>query len=772
MAELFNQPVSGRSLGVTAFPNVITLGATWDRTLAERFGRAAGKEFRGKGLIANLGPTMNLIRTWHGGRSAETYAEESVLIAELAVPEVLGLQEQGVIATIKHYAANSQEISRIGEFPHMAGIDEHISEKALHEIYLPHFKAAVQRGRAGGVMCAYNRLNGEFPCNSKWLLGLLREWGFDGVIVPDATFAQRDAAAAARAGMDGANPVSEVSAAIKRGEVDAHFFDRKVYYTLVTRFRHGLYDNPAKGDENAVVSTPEHVKLAREIATSGIVLLKNTGGALPLDGAKSIAVIGADAGPDAVTMETGSAHVHVGKLDVPVDAIRARAGDSVRVDYSRGNAGIRALPSVPPSVLTPPGGKGNGLEGTYYGTPYYSTKVLTRIDPSIEFGANPGIPAPPPGTLVRKDVGANRFEPWSAQWTGTLTPPATGRYSFSLTGAGTAELFVDRKLVTTSQRADFSRVSVGTIELTAGRPASVLVKYDTRSAVLGAGIKLGWQPPDDRLAQAVEVAKRADVAVVFAGEQLGEGYDKLDLSLPGDQDALIDAVSAVNPRTIVVLHTSTPVAMPWIDRVAAVVEAWYPGQEAGASIASVLFGDVSPSGKLPVTFPRDATQGPAQHWLEYPGTGQTMVYAEGVFVGYRWYDAKNQEPLFPFGHGLSYTTFDYGDVAVTGAQAARTVQITVRNTGRKPGAEVVQLYIGMPAAADEPPKQLKGFEKVMLRPGESRTVSLPVPDESLRVFDEGSRTWRLFPGEYTVMVGASSRDIRQTGRFAVAVSAP
>jgi beta-glucosidase len=233
---------------------------------------------------------------------------------------------------------------------------------------------------------------------------------------------------------------------------------------------------------------------------------------------------------------------------------------------------------------------------------------------------------------------------------------------------------------------------------------------------------------------------------------------------------LIEAVAAVNPHTIVVLHTSTAVAMPWVDRVAAIIEAWYPGQEAGSSIAAVLFGDVNPSGHLPVTFPRDASQGPATHWWEYPGDGRTVAYTEGVLVGYRWYDAHAQQPLFAFGHGLSYTTFAVSDLTVSGAGAARKVSVVVKNAGPRAGAEVVQLYVGMPAAAAEPPRLLKGFQKVSLKPGESRAVALELPDDSLRIFDAGSGAWRLIGGTYRLMVGTSSRDIRQEATLNVGES--
>jgi beta-glucosidase len=263
--------------------------------------------------------------------------------------------------------------------------------------------------------------------------------------------------------------------------------------------------------------------------------------------------------------------------------------------------------------------------------------------------------------------------------------------------------------------------------------------------------------------EAIAAAKQSDVAVVFAAEQMGEGQDKVTLELPGGQDALIEAVAQANPRTVVVLHTSNPVSMPWLDKVAGVIEAFYPGQEAGSSIARVLFGDVNPSGRLAMTFPRDQHQGPASFFTEYPGDGMTANFDEGVLVGYRWYDAKGQEPLFPFGFGLSYTAFQYSDLQVSKSGDQTTVKVKVTNSGKAEGAEVVQLYIACPAAAEEPPKQLRGFDKVRLKPGESKTVAMTLNKDSLAAWDSDEHAFKVYPGAYTIMVGASSRDIRLKG---------
>ena len=781
----WNGPPQPRQSNVTAFPTVVTLAATWDRALARRFGVAVGEEFAGKGMSACTGPTINLMRTWHWGRSGETFGEDPFLMSELVVPEILGMQSQKVIAVVKHFAGNNQENTRTGVYPEYAGIDERITEKALNEIYYPHFKAAVEKGHNGAIMCAYNQINGVFSCNNPEVLGKLREWGFDGYIVPDAGFAQRSVLAAAKAGMDRVTPMEELDALIKSDQLPPYTLDRIVLHMMTPNFRLGIYDAPPTGTPDADVSTPAHVKLSQEIGSAGIVLLKNKANLLPLDAAKikSIAVIGDDAGPNVQVMETGSAHVVVGKVKPPLDAIRARAGADVRVSYTRGTLGIGPLPVLPASAVKPAAGEGQGLSAVYFNTADWSGKPMAeRIDATIDFSdvpvkelagtlsLNPAQPpAPPraaaPGAPPRGGAGRPRTI-WSARWTGTLTPPATGVYRFSVTGGGTAQLYVDNKAVVTMMRADFPMSAQGLVHLTALRPVRLELKYSSASNLLGRGLKLGWQPPDPAMvAEAVAAAKQSDVAIVFAAEEMGEGHDKLFLGLPGDQDNLIEAVTQANPRTVVVLHTSNPVAMPWLDRAAAVLEAWYPGQEAGPSLAPVLFGDVNPSGHLPMTFPASELQGPARHWTEYPGDGRTADFTEGVLVGYRWYDAKKEKPLFPFGFGLSYTTFQYSDLKIEGSGAERFVKLRVKNTGARPGAEVVQLYLGFPPEAAEPPLQLKGFEKIEVAPGETKAVELRLDRDAVSAFDEFEHRWRLYPGSYTVQVGGSSRDSRLAASF-------
>jgi beta-glucosidase len=759
-----------RGKNVTAFANAVTLAATWNRDLAGQYGQALGEEFVGKGSNSVLGPTINIMRTWHWGRNGETFSEDPYLTAELAVPEISALQQQKVLTVLKHYAGNNQENTRVGVMPDNAGIDARITAKALHEIYLPAFQAAVDRAHTGAIMCSYNQVNGKFSCNNPELLGYLREWGFDGFIAPDAAFALRDPLTAALAGVT--RGVNTASALVKEDKLTQTAMDRMVYYNILPYFRLGIYDSPSQGKPDADVSTPEHQALARQMAEEGAVLLKNRGPVLPVDVAKvkSIAVIGDDAGPHVTAVLNGSGHVFVTKMSVPVDAIAARAGSAVKVVYEPGTPGIGPLPAVPANVLKPSLGDGEGLLASYYSSgDATGVPVVTRVEAGVQAPEPPAevnpAPTPPPQRPPGgRGGGRGARRPWSVRWTGTLNPPTSGRYRFSLTGAGTAQLYVDNVAVATIMRADFSQTVQGAIDLKSRRAVPIEVKFSNISAVLGAGVQLGWQPPDpEMMAKAVAAAKQADVAIVFAAEQLGEGQDKVTLPLPADQDSLIAAVAAANPRTIVVLHNSNPVAMPWLDRVAAVIEAFYPGQEAGSSIARLLFGDANPSGKLAMTFPANEYQGPGSMFLEYPGDGITVNFDEGVFVGYRFYDAHNQTPLFPFGFGLSYTTFRYSDLQVSPSR----VSVKVMNSGTREGAEVLELYLGFPPEAGEPPKQLKGFEKLRLKPGESKVATMTLDNNSISAWDSDTGKWRIYPGSYGVMVGSSSRDIALTGSFAI-----
>jgi len=753
----FPGPPPPSAMGVTAFPNEIALAATWDRSRAAGFGKALGEEWRGKGSSEIIAPTLNIMRTWHWGRSAETFGEDPFLNGQMAAAEVSAIQKEHVIAMIKHFAGNNQDSDRVGHFPDFTGINEIIPEKALHEIYYPGFREAIQTGGAAGAMCAYNQINGTFACNNAKLLGELSGFGFAGAVTPDAVFALHDPLLAIQAGVTYVGSDKTLREMFAQSQLTEQTLDRMLYGVFYPLFKLGIYDSPGTGKPAARVTTSEHQALSRGVIGEGSVLLKNQDGLLPIsaDKVKSIAIIGIAAGPQAVIGEEGPT-VYVEKLSVPAEALISRAGAQIQSSYYNVGAGIRPLPPVSADVFTPSGGPGHGLTAAYFRSSDLSGEpAVTRTDAGIDLN---GLPAPELGTEVRS-FGPPKLS-WSARWSGSLTPPTTGEYVFSLDGAGSAELLLDGQPVAHLEKVNFKSTAFGVVHLTAGRAVKIIVEHSNDYALLGSTLHLGWYPPHpDEMNAALAAAKAADVAVVFAGEQLGEGMDKTSLGLPGNQDELIEAVASRNPHTIVVLNTSTPVAMPWLEKVSAVLEASYPGQESGAGTAAVLFGDVDPGGRLPMTFPASPDQGPGVKPESYPGLDGSAQFSEGILVGYRWYDQHQQAPLFPFGYGLSYTDFQYDDLDVRRAGNAVWLTVTVKNVGKRAGSDVVQVYVAEPQDAREPPSQLKGFEKVFLKPGESSKVNIKIPAERLAAWNEQTHAWQLWKGAYEFKVGQSSRQI-------------
>jgi beta-glucosidase len=481
------------------------------------------------------------------------------------------------------------------------------------------------------------------------------------------------------------------------------------------------------------------------------VLLYNRSAALPLPAAlTSLAVIG-PAGTDAFPGVSGSTYVDPGTWTTPLHAIRARAGGSVKVTHAQGTKGDVPLTTIPSSALRT-ATETAGLTGTYFaGADATGTVLTTRTDATVDFTTAPvdGLPGV-----------------WSAKWTGTLTPTVTGLHRFSLLPAGTATLKINGTTVASGTRqmrrfflGPYDYPLHGTAELTAGRPVTVELTYTNATAEPGTcGLTLGWQP-DSLIPAAVAAARTADAAVVFVNRVAGEAMDHERLELPGDQNQLVSAVAAVNPRTIVVLNTDGPVATPWLSDVEAVIQAWYGGRAMGTALAAVLFGDTDPSGRLPVTFPADAGQGPGTTPATYPGTNGTVSYEEGIAIGYRYYDAKGQQPRFPFGHGLSYTTFTHGALEAAYDRTAKhlTLSVTVTNTGRRQGTDVVQVYATLPAAADAEPRRLVAFQKMTLPPAGSQRITLTIPAQDLMVWKAGA--WTLVPGSYTLATARSSRDL-------------
>jgi beta-glucosidase len=772
--QLTDGPVGVRFQGpATAFPATIALAATWERGLAREEGIALGSEAKAKDQDVLLAPALNIDRVPMNGRTFEYYSEDPYLTSRMVVESVRGIQSEGTIAAAKHYLANNQEVNR-------GQVSAKVSERALREIYLPGFEAAVREANVGCVVAAYNKVNGTYCTQNEQLLTdtLKNEWGFEGFVVSDWG-ATHSTVRAANAGLDLEMPTGEyfddgLRRAVLAGEVGTATLDDKVRRILRQMVLSGALDGRKKGGPGEA-NTPRHQAIARRIASEGIVLLKRQGSTLPLDHQElnSIAVIGPKA--DAAKVGGGGSSEVVPPYSVsPLDGIRGRAGSGILVEYA---AGEEQFPPVPSSALAPPGAiKGeSGLRGDYFNNAQFLGRpVLTRIDEQINFGVGSG--------AMTQELGKDNF---SVRWTGTLTAPTTGTYTLALTSDDGSYLYLDDELVIDNGGEHAVRVRSYRVELEASRPYRVRIDYFDSAA--DSSVVFWWRTPNeqDPVDLAVELARRSDVAIVIATDDSTEGMDRDSLELPGRQNELISAVASANDRTVVVLRTGGPVLMPWIKEVPNVLEAWYAGMEEGNAIASVLFGDLNPSGKLPVTFGMRPKDYPTNTQEQYPGVNGIADYSEGIFVGYRHFDQQGIEPLFAFGHGLSYTSFDYRNLSLRTKQASREqtvsgndsarpssltidVDAEIQNVGPREGAEVVQVYVRAPdKSAPMPPKQLKGFQKVFLEAGQTEHVSFHFDERALCYWDTVAHGWVVQNGSYQIMVGSSSRDIRLLGSFSI-----
>ena len=633
----------------TAFPALTCLAATWNPEMSALYGKSIGEEARYREKDILLGPGVNIYRTPLNGRNFEYMGEDPYLSLRMVVPYIEEVQKNGVAACVKHFALNNQEA-------HRHGIDVEVDDRALNEIYLPAFKAAVQEGGAWAVMGAYNKYKGEHCCHNRYLLNdiLKRDWAFDGVVVSDWG-GTHDTKQAAENGLDmefgswtdglswgASNAYDNYYLAapyldmLRKGEASTATLDDKARRVLRLIFRTAMNTRKPFGSLNS----PEHLAAARRIAGEGMVLLKNEGGVLPIDlgRAKTIAVVGENA-IKMMTVGGGSSSLKVRHEYTPLEGIRAAAAGKAEVIYERGYVG---------------------------------------------------------------DV--------------------TGDYNGVKTGQDLSESRSEAQLI----------------------------------------------------ADAAAAARKAD-AVIFVGglnksnHQDCEGDDRLQYGLPYAQDKVIGALAEANPNLAVVIVSGNAVAMPWIDRVPAVLEAWFSGSEAGNALADVVFGAVNPSGKLPFTFPVRLEDNGAHALGEYPGADK-VKYNESIFVGYRWHDKEQLKPLFAFGHGLSYTAFAVGNVKADRTTLAPNgsirISADVTNTGDRAGAEVVQLYIGdEQSSLPRPVKELKGFQKVSLNPGQTQTVTFEITPGMLQYYDDAKGAWVAEPGAFTAYVGAASDDIRGTVEF-------
>lgn len=755
------------------FPCGTALGATWNVALVERVGQALGEETRAKGAQVLLAPTVNIHRTPLAGRNFEAFSEDPTLTARLAVAYVRGVQSRDVGCSIKHFVCNDSEHER-----HTISSD--VDPRALREIYLPPFEAVVREARPWSVMSAYNRINGVYACDHRELLEdvLRREWGFDGFVVSD-WFGLQSTAEAVVAGNDlempgpGIHRREKLLEAVRAGALDEKAVDACARRMLAARERAGLLGAGAGPGPERAEDRPEHRALAREAARESMVLLRNERSLLPFDpGAlRSLAVIGPNA--DVARVHGGgSCRVEPHYEVSPLQGIRARLGEGVDVRFEPGCSAHRAIPPLDgrwTRADSDPVAEGVSV-AFFDGLACEGEPVLSRVSRRVDF------------QWLGQFHEAVDPASFSVRVGGVFTAPADGTYTFSLVTAGRARLFLDEREVidawTQQERGD-AFYGMGSAEQThdavlrAGQVVALRAEYSKEGAPVMGGLRIGClrRLPEDALAQALRAAADADAAVVVVGLDADwetEGRDRPSMALPGEQAELVRRVAVANPRTAVILNAGSPVdCAPFLDTVPAALVCWYPGQELGNALAELLFGDVCPSGRLPQTWPVRIEDTPA--FLHYPGERGHVAYGEGVFVGYRSFDARRIEPRFPFGHGLSYTSFAYGALAPARERIRSgedlPVALDVTNTGERAGQEVVQLYVSdLEASVARPPAELAAFAKVALEPGETRRVELVVPARAFAFWDPAAGDWTAEPGAFELRAGASSRDVRSRAR--------
>jgi beta-glucosidase len=796
----WNEALHGvaRSGLATVFPQAIGFAATWDDSLVFRMASVISDEARAKheeyvrhdqrqryqGLTI-WSPNINLFRDPRWGRGQETYGEDPFLTGHIAVQFIRGLQGDDpqyykTIATVKHFAVHS------GPEPERHSFDAVVSERDLRETYLPQFETAIKEGKPYSLMCAYNRVDGEAACGSDLLLGILRrDWKFPGYIVSDCGAiddmyqGHKVVATASEAAALGVKHETDLDCfgrvypklveAVQKGEIGEKEIDASVRRLLVARMKLGMFDAPEHlrwaQIPFSVLDQPAHRELARQVARESIVLLKNDRNTLPLrKDLRTIAVIGPNANQWRMLLGNynGIPKEPVTPLRGVSDVLKANGG---RVLYALGSdlaEGFPVLSTAPSTVLRTPDGQ-PGLRAEYFASKSLSgTPAYTATDSVVEADWAEAAP--------RADMDGNDF---GVRWSGTFTPPSTGAYRLGVIGTMRFQLVLDDSVVARSvypQRDDEfpdPRLSqtdpAKPLQLEGGR--AYRLRLEAAESYGEAQAQLVWAPPSGPLEEAaVAAAQQADAVVLFLGltanlegEEMRvqipgfRGGDRTAIDLPAPQQQLLEKVVAVGKPTVLVLLNGSALAVNWAQQhVPAIVEAWYPGQAGGTAIADVLFGDYNPAGRLPVTFYRSVSDLPA--FEDYAMKGRT----------YRWFTGT---PLYPFGHGLSYTSFAYGNLRTSVERVAASgtidVSVDVRNSGSVAGDEVVQLYVSHPASAiPRAIKDLRGYRRVSLKPGERRTVRFAVPASSLAYWDEGRHRWIVETAPVKLQAGASSADIR------------
>ncbi|MBK7822915.1 MAG: glycoside hydrolase family 3 C-terminal domain-containing protein [Tessaracoccus sp.] len=776
---------------------------------AHEYGSIIGAECHATDHNVSLGPAVDIARVPVGGRTFESYGEDPVLTSRIGVAFVQGVQSHGVQACAKHYAINNQE-------DHRSSVNAVIDERTMHELYLPSFEALIQEGEVASMMASFNRINGEFACDNATLLrDILRDrFGFRGWIMSDYG-ANHSTATAANAGLDQEQPGEghwggQLWHAWNNGEVSEAVLDEKVRNILRPLVGMGQIENLAVIEEFDVDG---HHDVAQRIAEEGMVLLRNDG-VLPLSGVRKVALIGPDV--DGVGAQGGGSSMVRGTKGVsPVEGLRNALGNDVEIALAYGSDPVTPgalLPgpdAIPSSFFRTPDGE-RGLRGEFWtNTTLDGDPFLVRNEAPVEFNLGfhnfPGFNASSP--RYERLPGELNGQ-CSMRFTGTLTVPVTGVYDFAITHLGSYSFSLDgvSYAAEKTEREPEGAAPVApmagsgfagsgglnggggdgatttewiSLTLEAGHAYDFQFDYaaddPSQGFLLGPRVRLGWVPPQGVFAPEVEeaaaLARDADVAVVVVRTYEAEADDRPHMGLPSGQDDMVKAVLATGTPTVLVLMTGSPIdTTKWDGQPAALLQAWFPGQAQGDALARVLIGAAEPGGRLPVTIPASIDDTPAADKRTYPGVDGSVYYDEGVFVGYRAVSADGPAPAYHFGHGLGYTTFGYADLEVSEGEGddVATVAVTVTNTGEREGSEVVQVYVGeLPVPVKTPERQLAGFSKVRLAPGASQRVEIAVPLRAVSYFDADAHDWASASGEVTLLVGASSNDIRLSGGVAV-----
>jgi len=771
--KMADGPLGVRNFGpATAMAGGISLAATWNSAIAERVGTELGRDSRAKGVHFLLAPGVNIYRAPMNGRNFEYFGEDPFLASRMAVSYINGVQSQGVSATIKHFLGNNSEFDR-----HKT--DSIIDERTLREIYLPTFEAGVKEAKVGALMDSYNLANGQHMSQNKYFLTdvLKKEWGFNGLVMSDWS-ATYDGVEAANAGQDLEMPSGlhmnreALKAAIDQGKVSIDTINDKVRRIIGTAIRFGWLDR-AQTAFNVPRYNQGGKRAALDAALEGMTLLKNDGDLLPLDKTKtkSILVVGPTAYPG-VPVGGGSAAVEPFASISFLEGL-SNYGGAVRVFYDRGLASFADLAAATNFSTGATGGT-PGLMAEYFdGDELKGTPVVSRIEQHIDYGTGIRLLFPD-GTQ-------------SSRWTGYYTPSEAGSYDIFVQTTrevgGWYRLFVDDKLVLDSWQHMMALADFRTVPLDA-KPHKIVLEQHGRGERRAVRLRMGIVSTNKLVNEdAKKLAATADAVVVAVGfdpETEAESSDRT-FRLPLGQDELIQAMAAANRNTIVVATSGGGFDMqPWLDRVPALIEAWYPGQEGGTALAEILFGDVNPSGRLPATFEARWEDNPV-HDSYYPSDGtKRVVYKEGVFVGYRGYEKNGTKPLFPFGFGLSYTTFKYANLQIKplpndSLGPRYEVSFDVTNTGKREGSDVAQVYVGeTQPKVPRPAKELKGFAKVRLQPGETKAVSVVLNARSFAYFDVATSQWRAEAAAFDILVGRSSQQIelRGTMNLSTAITIP